>query len=352
MNRLTRSSLHACAFIAVGVSFGCKAVDGASPGPAPAEPGAGVVAAPPTEDTAVHDDGTPGADSRSFAPDTGVLPAPRSEPAPSTVEPDGQKVPFPAHLPSQSTDASCDSNAASSLHACAYAARNDVVLTGTVLSIVPVTVPFVTVNLQDKALHTTGECGASVDPALIITLEATDVLFGESIEEYTVLDISVGHSDLERWFPRPSIINGSLGWDDQPANEQSPLAPGSILLLGLTRETLTGGWSLMGEPLYSVSSDGAVFGPELGDTCDPVLDSYSVPGGFETFASALHACTSEEIEASQPGRESKLLLADKPLWTLAASCLVREVRDPGVCIHDLDCGDGSICVANECQATE
>lgn len=272
----------------------------------------------------------------------------------STEQPEKiSKIPMasylPAQLPKQGGDASCDAAVTAELGACDYAARNDIIIVATLVEITPVTTPFVEVNLPEKSLQLTGECEAWADPSLRVEVEVKATLFGETITALSRLEFSVGHADLELWAPRPTLLNGSLGWGEEPAKESSPLRPGSVLVVGLKRESFTGGWSLLGEQLYTIGVSGELIGPSRGDFCSPVLEGYTGSGGAEAFAYDLAACSPTDLAApsTEPGIAEKTRRGEDALWSIAASCLTAEDQ-AGACSYDLDCDDGEVCVAGVC----
>jgi len=137
------------------------------------------------------------------------------------------------------------------------------------------------------------------NPALSIGLQVDRTLSGTLHGDVTVM---IGRNQVQRFNPLPvSGDSGSVEWIPTHLSNRGPLWVGQRIMLGLHR--IEQGWSLMGDTILGIDSQGTVFAPERTADClstDPIdVHGLSIDAVAELMACSLDPVAVEERRAAR-----------------------------------------------------
>lgn len=196
--------------------------------------------------------------------------------------------------------------------------------------------------------------------ALQVTLDVTDVLYGDEIP--TEVTFSIGGGILDDWIVQPKE-NGEGGMDwkmlgAEQADEDPPFVDGERLGVALHRVEESESWSTVGEPLFLEDE------VEENDETTTIVKfqkprfeseclEFPQPEEFEgmktsQFSDMLAKC--DENEAATERKDAiEALEFDDPANLFAGLCFDAGSSSDSDCVADSDCGSDEVCVDGQCK---
>lgn len=220
----------------------------------------------------------------------------------------------PATLPAQAADGTCNAQVEQPT-LCDWAGRSEAVIFARIEGVAASRSPHVTSGSGSSELRDTA-CPGRASVALRLNLGVEDVLWGAV--PTGSLTVAIGSNQVGEWNPIP--VAGADGpverWDGD--NPIEPFQEGGTLLIGITRESSRGEWSLLGEALYAFDVFGKLIPVETECATEPAALLASPQ--FNALKSELAACPAERSDSAQKALASKKNWSKDPLVGLAALC--------------------------------
>jgi hypothetical protein len=230
---------------------------------------------------------------------------------------------------------------------CTWAGSADDIVWGTIDEVRIVRYPTI---IPDRSMtELQYECEGPVNPALQIDVDVVESLSGSIQGEITV---HIGSRQVRTFFPVATFGPlGTLVWDVPRGTVERPLVVGQPLGMAIHYVEEYQVWSLMGELLFSQSTDAEggqlYFQEKIGECYDPPPASNSATGQ-ELLDLAKECAGDLADEAQQRRTRLEAMYGESPSGYMASVCLFDQDPNDNDCAIDADCQPDEKCESGSC----